>query len=298
MCTVWHVKYILCIFICIKHASWLKESTQHTHVQTHRHTHTRYSPPAIWATYTHRCAQTQSAFNTKISEQTLKKKSLNGIVLLSMLISGLWLHTFIDSASYGSHCCHCHNQEWLKKTRLLKAESHGAANSTEVWGLKRQTHACSLRGVGDERGFSQVYLDRIIQCLCVVSSEAQMYIQTNKRSRARIREALTVHPLNSVNINPHIWQCRFEKLWDWEDLQTSNAFQSRILFTQQPRLSAHDSKPVKKSVPESETWISGTGGLICLNPGRAWRSSPLLWLPKTSQLVSFSASFMFLWPIW
>lgn len=39
--------YILCIFICIKHASWLKESTQYTHTHTHTHIvtlHLLYKP--------------------------------------------------------------------------------------------------------------------------------------------------------------------------------------------------------------------------------------------------------------
>lgn len=67
MCTVWHVKYILWIFICIKHASWLKESTSYTH------THSLLSTLLYKATYT-QCVQTLSlvTFNTKISQILLE----------------------------------------------------------------------------------------------------------------------------------------------------------------------------------------------------------------------------------
>lgn len=121
--------------------------------------------------------------------------------------------------------------------------------------LIKRTFASRWRPVGDSRAWKSKRMQsswcwkgasvkyiwiHVIQCLCVVSGRAQMYIQNNKRSRARIRKALTVHPFNSVNINPQKWQCRFVRLWDCEALMSgppSNAVRSlRTAVTQQQRM--------------------------------------------------------------
>lgn len=77
-----------------------------------------------------------------------------------------------------------------------------------VWGLKRQTRAGSLTEAGNKHGggggASVKYIwIQVIQCLRVVSGKAQMYIQTRKGAELGSEKATTVHPLISVNINPH-----------------------------------------------------------------------------------------------
>lgn len=68
-----------------------------------------------------------------------------------------------------------------------------------MW-VKKQTHASSLGVVGDERrGFSQVYLDKTMPvCRLWWSPD----VHSKQQEPSSDQKASTVHPLNSVNINP------------------------------------------------------------------------------------------------
>lgn len=67
--------YILCIFICIKHASWLKESTPYTHTQRNTQPiHTRLLSTCYISHDNVPKLMSLVIFNTKISGQTLLEK--------------------------------------------------------------------------------------------------------------------------------------------------------------------------------------------------------------------------------
>lgn len=183
VCSVWHVKYILCIFICIKHASWLKESILYT--QTHTHTQLTVTLLNLCKPHAYtQCAQTQSGyFNTKISRQTLWKnitkpfQSNSAAQFLFGFCFGLVRYNCIDS----SILLVMGQLSWLS----LSAQWHACTcNSWEscgwrhwgAWRLEEGEHVRVESVAAAAASVKYIWIQSHTMPSCRVWSGAQMYI--------------------------------------------------------------------------------------------------------------------------